>query len=78
MLENTSIIKFRHLFSELWAFESRYLFKNKIKVLKVQAIGTLSKLACVLSKLVAIVMKMVGYTSCELVHDYYSGIVHYL
>ena len=41
----------------------------KNRVLKVQVVSALSKLACALSKLVAVVMKVVGYTSCELVHD---------
>ena len=55
--------------SELWAFESGHLFKNQIRVLKVEVVGALLKLACALSKLVAVVMKVVGYTSHEFIHD---------
>ena len=49
--------------------ESGYLLKNQIRVLKVQVVGALSKLACALPKLMVVIMKVVGYTSCELVHD---------
>ena len=34
-----------------------------------QVVATLLKLACALSKLVAIVMKVVDYTNCKLIHD---------
>ena len=36
--------------------------KNQIRILNVQVVDTLSKL-------VPVFMKVVGYTSCELVHD---------
>ena len=44
---------------------------NHIQVLKVQLVGALSKL-------MVVVMKVVGYTSCKLVHNYCSGILYYL
>ena len=62
MSKNTSIVHFQHFLNELWAFENSHLLKNEIRVLKVQEVNTLSKL-------VAVVMKVVGYTNYELIHN---------
>ena len=70
MSRNTSIIQFGQFLHELWAFESGYLLKNHIQVLKVQMVGALLKLADALSKLlVAVFMKVRGYTTCQLLRD---------
>ena len=70
MSKNTSIVQFRPFLSEFWAFESSHLFLNQFtKILKVHVVGALSKLANALSKLLVVVMKVVGYTSCELIYD---------
>lgn len=69
MSKITSTVEFQHFLIELWVFESGDLLKNQIRVLKVQEIGALSKLANALSKLVVVVIKVVGYTNYELIHD---------
>ena len=70
MSKNISIVQFQYFLNELWKIESGHLLKIHIRVLKVQVVGALSNLACALLKLMAVVIKMVGYTSC--VVGYYT------
>ena len=70
MLKNISIVWFGQFLLELWAFKSGHLLKNHMRVLKVQVVGALLKLASALLKLlVGVFLKVADYTTCQLLHD---------